>query len=135
ASVLVTSPEHPSQDAADPFADLELKCECRCGARCRSLIIEADLQDAEREPRIAERGSPLWVPARSTESGETEVEGYLLKGEEGGARVFLDEGSNWCTIYETRPLACRLFDCDGEGRQQLIDLGVVTRGDGVGPDR
>jgi hypothetical protein len=29
--------------------------------------------------------------------------------------------------YETRPLICRLFDCDGEGKEQLIELGVLER--------
>jgi Fe-S-cluster containining protein len=30
-----------------------------------------------------------------------------------------------CTIYETRPLVCRLFDCDGDDRQQLVELGIL----------
>ncbi len=42
---------------------------------------------------------------------------------------FLDEASNLCTIHETRPLVCRLLDCEGEGREQLIELGVIRRED------
>jgi hypothetical protein len=35
-------------------------CKCRCGHGCELLIIEASMNDAEREPRIAERGKPLY---------------------------------------------------------------------------
>jgi Fe-S-cluster containining protein len=92
---------------------------CRCGKCCRSLILEAYVQDAEREPKIKELCQTI--------TGITdELEGYLLNGPEGRC-VFLDEQSNLCTIYDTRPLACRLFDCAGEGREQLIELGVIDR--------
>ena len=40
------------------------------------------------------------------------------------ACAFFDKESRLCTIWETRPLVCRLFDCDGEGREQLVELGV-----------
>lgn len=96
----------------------ELKCECRCGECCKNLILEALPQDAEREPRIKQRCSEL--------RGITDrVEGYLLNGE-GGACVFLD-ATNLCSIYATRPLMCRLFDCQGEGREQLIELGILPK--------
>lgn len=92
---------------------------CRCAACCRGLIIEALPEDAEREPRLKELGSPL--------KGFTdEVEGYLLNGPDGPC-LFLDRATDLCTIYPTRPLACRLFDCDGEGREQLIELGILNR--------
>ena len=83
-------------------------------------------EDAQREPRIREKGSPIFTPPELTQSGERELEGYLLNGED-LACVFLDQRTNLCTIYETRPLACRLFDCDGEGREQLIELGIIER--------
>lgn len=102
-----------------------VKTECRCGECCRQLIIEVCVEDAEREPRIKERGSPIYTPAELTASGERELEGYLLNGKDGC--VFLDQASNRCTIYETRPLTCRLFDCDHEGRKQLIELGILPR--------
>jgi Fe-S-cluster containining protein len=41
--------------------------------------------------------------------------------------VFLDDATNRCTIYETRPLVCRLFDCDGPDRQELVALGILER--------
>lgn len=121
--MLSHSPDPPD----DPFAGLEVKCECGCGDCCRSLIVEADLEDAEREPRIKELGSPLLAPAELTESGQPEVEGYLLNGED-GACVFLEQETSRCSIYETRPLACRLFDCGQGARAELIALGVFERG-------
>lgn len=98
----------------------EVKNECRCGLCCRRLLIEALPEDAEREPRIKERGSPL-------KGFGDELVGYLLNSREDMACVFLDRASNLCTIYETRRLVCRLFDCAGEGREQLIELGIIAR--------
>lgn len=56
----------------------EVTNECRCGECCRNLIIEVDLEDAKREPKIAERGSPIYASADLTESGQRELEGYYL---------------------------------------------------------
>jgi hypothetical protein len=92
----------------------EVTSHCRCSNCCRSLIIEVCLQDAEVEPRIKVRGSPLYTPAELSLSGQQELEGNLLNGK-GGSCVFLDEKRNLCTIHGTRPLVCRLFQCDGSG--------------------
>jgi Fe-S-cluster containining protein len=43
----------------------------------------------------------------------------------GDGCVFLDPKTDLCGIYKTRPLVCRLFDCEGEGREQLIELGIL----------
>jgi Fe-S-cluster containining protein len=67
------------------------------------------LQDAEREPQIAERAKPIYTAAKLTRSGLRELEGYLLNGDD-LACMFLDQATNLCTIYDTRPLACRLFE-------------------------
>lgn len=78
-------------------------CENCCGECCEQFIVEASFRDAEREPRIKD------LP---TIKGFTdEVEGYLLNGED-GACVFFNQETALCTIYETRPLVCRVFDCD-----------------------
>jgi Fe-S-cluster containining protein len=100
--------------------------ECRCSECCRRLLIEVVLPDAEREPRIALLGSPIYTDERLTESGKRELEGYFLNAPDGPC-VFLDRQTKLCTIHETRPLVCRLFDCEGEGREQLIELGIVDR--------
>lgn len=102
---------------------------CRCGLCCR-LLIETCIQDAEMEPKIKERGSPICMPAALTGTGKDELTGYLLNGKD-GACVFLDQVTNLCTIHATRPLVCRLFNCDGEGREQLIELGYLKRDDSV----
>lgn len=100
--------------------------QCRCGQCCR-LLIEVDLEDAELEPRIKEC-KPIMAPPELTESGRSELIGYLLNSKRNDyACAFLDRGTNLCTIYETRPLVCRLFDCDGEDRHQLIELGIIQR--------
>jgi Fe-S-cluster containining protein len=100
-------------------------CTCRCG-QCCHLLIEVSLADAQREPKIAERGSPIYSGPEFTASGQRELEGYLLNtAEAGNACAFLDQVTNLCTIYETRPLVCRLFDCDRAGREQLIELGML----------
>src|SRR4051812_47751659 len=70
----------------------EAKSECRCGACCRSLILEACVQDAEVEPRIKELCGEL------REMGD-EVIGYLLNAPDGPC-TFLDRQANLCTIYE-----------------------------------
>ena len=89
---------------------------CRCGDCCRQLLIEVDLEDARREPKIAERASPILSPAEVTRSGRRELEGYLLNSNENdGACMFLDRTTDLCQIYATRPLVCRLFDCDRKG--------------------
>ena len=51
----------------------------------------------------------------------------LNSADNGYACAFLDCPSGLCTIYETRPLICRLFDCDGDGREQMIELGFMSR--------
>jgi Fe-S-cluster containining protein len=99
--------------------------DCRCGECCR-MIIEADLDDAGREPRIAERGSPIYAPAGFTESGKPELEGYLHNDRaKNYACTFLDTTTNLCSIYDNRPWVCRVFDCDGEQREELVQLGIL----------
>src|SRR5205809_148078 len=88
-------------DEEDEREPVEVHSDCRCGECCR-MIIEVDLDDARREPRIAERGSPIYAPAEFTESGKPELEGYLLNDEKNGeACTFLDTNTNLCSIYPT----------------------------------
>lgn len=82
-----------------------IACECRCGNCCEKLIIEVSLRDGERESRIQEC-SPV--------NGITGAQiGYLLNDPANDyACRFFDRTARLCTIHETRPLVCRLFDCD-----------------------
>jgi Fe-S-cluster containining protein len=99
----------------------EVQSDCRCGECCRRLIIEVGTEDAEREPRIREKGSPIYLPPELTRTGQKELAGYLLNSPENGhACAFLDQQTNLCGIYETRPWTCRAFDCDGEGKERLM---------------
>lgn len=100
---------------------------CRCGQCCK-LLIEVEVEDAEFEPRIKQLGSPIFTDARLTASGRPELEGYLLNSSDNNsACACLDRQSNLCTIYASRPLICRLFDCGAAQREQLIDLGIKSR--------
>jgi Fe-S-cluster containining protein len=116
--------DHDPDGCYECLSRLEVTCGCRCAECCRSLIVEAGIEDAEREPLIRVRGSAIYAPAELAVSENEELEGYLLNGPN-GACVFLDQESNLCTIYATRPLVCRHFDCDGEGREQLVELGII----------
>ena len=104
--------EHDADDCYHCLLAEEVTSACRCGNCCRQLIIETCLQDAELEPRIKERGLPIYTSPELTASGERELQGYLLNGKESRC-VFLDDANNLCTIHTTRPLVCRLFQCDG----------------------
>jgi len=90
---------------------------CRCGNCCERLILESSLRDAEREPRIAKECSPL-------RGIDDEPVGHLLNDPSNEfACHFFDRGRRLCTIYETRPLMCRVFDCDVERRSdELAEL-------------
>lgn len=94
--------------------------DCRCGKCCESLIIEASECDAQRESKIRQFGSAY-----------RDQLGYLLNSPAGPCVFFSRDadGRGVCSIYDTRPLACRTFDCDGEGREKLIELGIITRHD------
>lgn len=95
-------------------------CQCRCGKCCESLLIEVSLRDAEREPKIKERGRPIRDTDAELYEGRYAIGGYLLNSKDnGGACAFFDRTARLCTIHETRPLVCRVFNCDDE--QNLRD--------------
>src|SRR5947209_4680247 len=100
--------EHDEEDCYQCLLGREVKGNCRCAECCKRLIIEVRLEDAEREPKIKELGSPIYTPAALTQSGQRELEGFMINGKD-LACVFLDRTTDLCTIYETRPLICRLF--------------------------
>lgn len=86
-----------------------------CGLCCKSLIIEADEIDAEREPRIAAEcppirdsmDGPMWMVA----VGQSAPCPFLL-------------GDNVCSIYPTRPNECVAFPAGGEKCQELRGVAV-----------
>lgn len=103
----------------------EVKSDCRCGDCCRYLILEALAEDALVEPKIAEKGDPIYQAPELTASGQRELIGYLLNDpSNGNACAFLDRSTNLCTIYDTRPLMCRLFNC-GDDRDELVQIGIL----------
>ncbi len=103
--------------------DNTVKCDCHCGNCCERLIIEVDVEDGEREPRIAAECQPLF----DSFEGEQVPIGYRLNDDENGlACRFFDREARLCTIYDTRPFLCRIFNCDEaraseEQRDSLAD--------------
>lgn len=118
--------EHNPGECYECLLAEEVKCICDCAKCCRHMFIEVLAEDAKREPKIAEKGSPILDDP--DENGHREVIGYMLNSRgEDMACVFLDRETNRCTIHETRPLLCRLFDCDGAGREHLVEIGVFDQ--------
>jgi Fe-S-cluster containining protein len=97
---------HDLDECEECLLKCAVKNDCRCGKCCESLIIEVSLRDGVREPKIREQASPIYGGF----TGERVQIGWLLNGK-GGPCVFLDPDTKDCTIYETRPLVCRLYDC------------------------
>jgi hypothetical protein len=116
--------EHSPSECYPCLAAEAVHSDCRCGECCRRLILEVLIEDAEVEPKIKERCSPLYEHPQLTASGTRELIGYLLNAEDGPC-TFLDRQTNLCTIHETRPLMCRLFSCDGDDRERLVELGIL----------
>jgi len=98
---------HDSEECEECLLSQTKLCRCRCGRCCEELLIEASVRDGEREPLIQKLASPIYDDM----SGAKEQIGWLLNGE-GGPCVFFDRQIRLCTIHETRPIVCRLFDCD-----------------------
>lgn len=93
-------------------------CQCRCGNCCERLIIEVDVEDAEREPRIASACQPL-------HDGSPEIIAYRLNDARNEwACHFFDRETRRCTIYDTRPLLCRVVNCDearaGDEQREIL---------------
>lgn len=85
---------------AVPGGDID--CAARlhlCHARCCAFSFELTTQDLDE-------GGVLW---------EVE-EPYVIRHEADGWCSHLDRGSRGCTIYLTRPAACRGFDCRNDRR-------------------
>lgn len=87
-------------------------------------VVEATKADVKREPLISQRGEflefrkdvgPVW-------SLNSKV------GEARGPCVFFDENASdgaVCSIYDTRPDACRAYNCDTGFAAQLKEKGVL----------
>ena len=96
-----------------------VSCNCRCGHCCESLLIEVSLRDAEREPEIARKGSPIYDD--NFGQGPRELIGYLLYDTQKRSCPFFNKETRLCTIWETRPLVCRVFNCDIEREERWPD--------------
>lgn len=91
--------------------DVPYECD-RCGACCKAFIVEADLVDVLRDPRILEVPGNLVTLAKLIEDDSRCVLVAACK-----PCHFLDAG-NLCTIYPTRPNACVGFFAGSEQCQE-----------------
>ena len=84
-----------------------VKCDCQCGNCCERLMVEASFRDAEREPRIKQE-------CKTLRDLEEPIGYYLNDSANNYACHFFDRETRRCTIYDTRPAICRIFNCDEE---------------------
>lgn len=109
---------HDPEECEECLLQREIKgCRDRCGNCCQTLLIEATELDARREPKIREHG-PMYRDQPL----------YLLNSQEGPC-VFLRrdrDGIGVCSIYDTRPLVCRLFRCDSSRPTAAIAPPTLT---------
>ena len=80
----------------------EIEC-LRCGVCCRTFAIFASLQDAEREPRIAQE------TIRVQDGGETPDFAYRMYPLPFHNACCFQNADGLCSIHETRPDVCRRF--------------------------
>ena len=89
----------------------------KCGACCRYYIIEADLVDVLREPRLLGAGYAKQQPTmEELEAGEKVIMLALAKST---PCPFLGQ-DNRCTIYETRPIMCRSYPLGFNGQEYYL---------------
>ena len=81
-----------------PFENYE--CD-NCGACCKSLIVEADYNDAQREPRLYQIDPH--INKQELRAGNHSIKLYDSITH---ACPFLSPDSNLCGIYSTRPNEC-----------------------------
>jgi hypothetical protein len=79
--------DHIEEECYPCLARHEVRSQCRCGDCCRLLILEAHVEDAMVEPKIAEKGRPIYEAPELTASGTRELIGYLLNSSENGGPV------------------------------------------------
>lgn len=78
----------------------------KCGYCCMTLILEASYEDGKREPRIFKEGTMLNLDD-PLEERVWSINGFETKD---FPCIFLDQETNLCTIYRTRPQMCRDFE-------------------------
>jgi len=93
--------------------------EClKCGHCCRTMILEPDEIDVEREPRILEYAEKLKQPYFVDSTGRWDNQ-YLLPSP---CPFLLDDK---CSIYPTRPNMCVVFEA---GKEMHCALTVTAGG-------
>ena len=91
----------------------------RCGNCCRSLIVEAYARDLRRESRLREKSLGGYRPDPSDQEWRMGLKCLILAGP-GEACGFLTP-DNLCSIYATRPDACRQFEPCPENCSRCLD--------------
>ena len=90
----------------------------RCGNCCRSLIVEAYARDLSREPRLLGKSLGPYRPDPNDKDWRMGLKCLILAGP-GKACGFLT-ADNLCSIYATRPDACRQFEPSAENCSRCL---------------
>ena len=97
------------KDVAIPIQDEGTVRRCRrCGNCCRGLIVEAYIRDLRREPRLQEKSIDGYRPDPNDKDWLNGLKCLLLALP--GVRCGFLTPDNLCSIYATRPDACRAFE-------------------------
>lgn len=118
-------------------------CE-RCGKCCLQggpALHQKDIElirsgRLKRSDLITVREGELALQPTTDEPQPVTSEFLKLRGQPGSwTCAFFDEADSACTIYQDRPLACRVFDCKEPGPLlEMIGRDLLTRFDLVGSD-
>ena len=93
---------------------------CRkCGNCCRGLIVEAYISDLRREPRLLERSIGRYRPDPNDEDWRKGLKCLILAVP--GIRCGFLTPDNLCSIYATRPDACREFEPSPENCSRCLE--------------
>ena len=92
--------------------------EChKCGACCKYLLVEAELLDILREPRLLEADPHYRGRAMNDVLAELRDEFRVVIPSRADGCVFLSS-DNTCSIYPTRPNACVAMEAGDEQCQE-----------------
>ena len=95
-----------------------------CGACCRKVRVELAPTDLAREPRLIEQAHPCTIRLVHTTAAGQEVgppvatRKALAMVAEGPGESCVFLAANRCSIYETRPDACRLVPAGSDHCQR-----------------
>jgi Fe-S-cluster containining protein len=96
----------------------------RCGNCCKGLIVEAYIRDLRREPSLVDRSIDRYRPDPNDKDWRNGVKCLILAAP--GVRCGFLTPANLCSIYATRPDACRKFEPSRKNCLRCLENTHVT---------